>query len=92
MANREQLLASGRYVGLRLWERDPAGERSVAPDEDERVAYVESGALIVVVGAEPPIEVHAGDSYVVPAGAPHRLEVLEPATVIEAVSASATTD
>jgi quercetin dioxygenase-like cupin family protein len=52
------------------------------------VAYVQSGALIVSIGNGPPLEVHAGDSYVVPAGRSHRFEVLEPATVVEAVSPS----
>jgi uncharacterized cupin superfamily protein len=82
----ERLMARGRHVGLCLWERDPAGERRVAPDEDnEHVAYVESGALIVTIADDPPVELHAGDSFVVPAGMSHRFEVLEPATVVEAV-------
>jgi quercetin dioxygenase-like cupin family protein len=68
-------------------ERDPAGERTVAPDAaNERVAYVVSGALIVTIADDPPVELHTGDSYVVPPGASHRFEVLEPATVVEAVS------
>jgi mannose-6-phosphate isomerase-like protein (cupin superfamily) len=67
-------------------DRDPAGERSVAPDPaNERVAYVQSGALIVTIADDPPVELHGGDSYVVPAGTGHRFEVLEPATVVEAV-------
>jgi mannose-6-phosphate isomerase-like protein (cupin superfamily) len=85
----ERLMARGRHVALRLWERDPAGERRVAPDErNEHVAYVESGALIVTIADDPPVEVHAGDSYVVPVGAGHRYEVLEPTTVVEARVAS----
>jgi quercetin dioxygenase-like cupin family protein len=82
-----RVMARGRHIELRLWERDPAGERAFAPDESrEHVAYVQSGALIVSIGNGPPLEVHAGDSYVVPAGRSHRFEVLEPATVVEAVS------
>src|ERR671931_2800147 len=82
----ERLMARGRHVALCLWERDPAGERHVGPDErNEHVAYVESGALIVTIADDPPVEVHAGDSYVVPVGADHRFEVLEPTTVVEAV-------
>jgi quercetin dioxygenase-like cupin family protein len=84
-----RVMARGRHIELRLWERDPAGERAFAPDEArEHVAYVQSGALIVSVGNGPPLEVHAGDSYVVPAGRGHRFEVLEPATVVAAVSTS----
>ena len=83
------VMARGRHIELRLWERDPAGERELAPDEDhEHVAYIQSGALIVSIGDDPPLEVHAGDSYIVAAGRRHRLEVLEPATVIEAIGAS----
>jgi uncharacterized cupin superfamily protein len=82
----ERLMARGRHVALNLWRRDPAGERCIAPDAlNEHVAYVESGALIVTIADDPPVEVHAGDSFVVPVGASHRFEVLEPATVVEAV-------
>ena len=59
-------------------ERDPAGERAVGPDAaNERVAYVVSGALIVTIADDPPVELHTGVS--------HRFEVLEPARVVEAV-------
>jgi mannose-6-phosphate isomerase-like protein (cupin superfamily) len=89
----ERLLAAGRHVGLRIWERDPASERSVAPDPaNERVAYVASGVLVVAVAGDPPVEIRAGDSYVVPPGAGHRYEVLEPATVVEAVCPPTTND
>lgn len=88
-----RVMARGHHVELRVWERDPAGERVFAPDEaHEHVAYVQAGALIVSIGEEPPLEVHAGDSYVVPAGRGHRFEVLEPATVIEAISTSDRSD
>jgi quercetin dioxygenase-like cupin family protein len=84
-----RVMARGREIELRLWERDPAGERALEPDPArERAAYVQAGALIVSVGDAPPIEVHAGDSYVVPAGLGHRFEVLEPAIVVEAISPS----
>jgi quercetin dioxygenase-like cupin family protein len=67
-------------------ERDPAGERSVAPDAaNEHFTCVVSGALIVTIADDPPMELHTGDFYVVPPGTPHRFEVLEPATVVEAV-------
>jgi quercetin dioxygenase-like cupin family protein len=85
-----RVMARGREIELHLWERDPAGERAFEPDAArEHVAYVQAGALIVSVGDAPPVEVHAGDSYVVPAGLGHSLEVLEPAIVVEAISPSA---
>ena len=84
-----RVLARGRHLELRLWERDPAGDRVFAPAAaGEHVAYVQAGALIVAIGDGPPLEVHAGDSYVVPVGRSHRFEVLEPATVLEAISTS----
>ena len=84
-----RVMARGRNIELRLWERDPAGRRALEPDEaHEHVNYVQAGALIVLIGDDPPLEVHAGDSYVVPVGRSHRFEVLEPATVVEAISAS----
>ena len=83
-----RVMARGRQIELRLWERDPAGERAFAPDEDhEHVCYVQAGALILSIGEGLPIEVHAGDSYLVPPGLGHRTEVLEPAIVVEAISA-----
>ena len=84
-----RVMARGRHIELRLWERDPAGERALEPDQDhEHVAFVQAGALIVSIGDDPPREVHAGDSYVVHAGETHRFEVLEPTTVVEAIGAS----
>jgi quercetin dioxygenase-like cupin family protein len=84
-----RVMARGRHIELRLWERDPAGQRALEPDDaHEHAHYVQRGALIVLIGDDPPLEVHAGDSYVVPAGLRHSLEVLEPAVVVEAISPS----
>ena len=64
-------------------------ERAIEPDEaHEHANYVQAGALIVLIGDEPPLEVHAGDSYVVPAGLGCTFEVLEPAILVEAISPS----
>ena len=83
----ELLLAHGDNVALRVWEQEPAGEQ--APEHAnayEYVAYVASGALRVRIGDDEPAEVRAGDTYVVPADTPYSFEVLEAATVVEAVS------
>jgi uncharacterized cupin superfamily protein len=86
----ERLMARGRRVELRLWERDPASEAATPPDAaHDHVAYVQDGALIVAIADDPPVELHAGDSYVVPAGERCRFEVLEPATVVEAIGPAA---
>ena len=82
-----QTLARRRHLEMRRWERDPAGEATVDPDaEHDRVSYVQAGAIIVRIDHGPPVELHAGDSYVVPAGCDCCFEVLEPSTVIEAVA------
>ncbi len=87
---REQVVGRGRHVELRLWERDPASEASNPLDvEHDHVAYVQEGALIVSIADDPPVELHAGDAYVVPAGERCVFEVLEPATVVEAIGPAA---
>jgi uncharacterized cupin superfamily protein len=87
---REQVVARGSHVELRVWERDPAGEAAALPDaEHDHVAYVQEGALIVSIASGPPVELHAGDCYVVPAGERCRFEVLEPATIVEAIGPAA---
>jgi quercetin dioxygenase-like cupin family protein len=83
----ERLLAHGDHVVLRVWDHEPAGEQ--APEHAngyEYVAYVTAGALRVRIGEDEPGEVRAGDSFVVPADTPYAFEVLETATVVEAVS------
>jgi uncharacterized cupin superfamily protein len=85
----ERLMARSRDLELRLWERDPAGEAVADPDADhDHLVYVQSGALIVTIAHDPPVEVHPGDSYVVLAGEQCRFEVLEPAIVVEAIGPS----
>ena len=84
-----RVMARGRHIELRLWERDPAGQRALEPDEaHEHANYVQAGALIVLIGDGPPREVHAGDSYVVPAGLGCTFDVLDPAILFEAISPS----
>jgi mannose-6-phosphate isomerase-like protein (cupin superfamily) len=82
----DRLMARGSHVELRLCERDPASEAAMPLDaEHERLAYIQEGTLIVAIADEPPVELHAGDSYVVPPGTRCKFEVLEPATVLEAI-------
>ena len=83
----EKLLVQGDTARLRVWEGEPPGE--TAPEHAnpyEYLAYVVAGALRVRIGDEGPVEVRQGDSYRVPAGTPYAFEVLERATVVEAVS------
>ena len=86
----ERLLVHGDSAHLRLWEHEPAGE--TAPEHSnpyEYLAYVVDGAMRVRIGDDEPTEVRRGDSFRVPAGTPYAFEVLEAATVVEAVGAPA---
>ena len=84
-----RVMARGRHIELRLWERDPAGERALRPDEAcEHVAYVQAGALIVSIGDAPRWRSTRAIPTSCRSGRAHRFEVLEPATVVEAISPS----
>ena len=83
----ERFLARGEQVALRVWEHEPAGE--TAPEHAnpyEYVAYVTAGAMRVRAGEAEAVELGPGDSYVVPAGTPYAFEILDRATVVEAVA------
>lgn len=83
----ELLLARGEQVALRVWEHEPAGETSPEhANEYEYVAYVAEGTMRVRIGDAEAVEVGVGDSYAVPAGTPYAFEVVERATVVEAVA------
>jgi quercetin dioxygenase-like cupin family protein len=83
----ERLLARGSRAALRVWDHEPAGEQSPEHANDyEYVAYVVSGRLRVRVGDAAATEVGPGDSWVVPEQTPYAFEVLEAATVVEAVA------
>lgn len=83
----ERLLAEGEAGHLRLWEGEPAGEE--APEHVnpyEYLAYIVDGRLRVRIGEEAEAEeLGPGDSFVVPADTPYAFEVLDAATVVEAV-------
>lgn len=82
----EKLMVSGEAAHLRVWEGEPVGE--VAPEhanDYEYLAYVVSGRMRVRI-AGTTRDVAAGDSYRVPAGTAYAFEVLERATVVEAVT------
>lgn len=84
----EKLLVNGARMGMRLWEREPAG--TAKPEHSnpyEYVAYVLEGALRVTIDGHA-FEVRRGDSYCVPADTKYSMEILEEATVVEATCPS----
>jgi quercetin dioxygenase-like cupin family protein len=84
----EKLLVRGQKMAMRMWENEAAG---IAKPEHsnpyEYVAYVLEGRIKATIDGHE-IEVGQGDSYCVPAGVTYSLEILEPATVVEATSPS----
>ena len=84
----EKLLVNGARMGLRLWEREPAGtQKPEHSNPYEYVAYVLEGALRVTIAGHS-FEARRGDSYCVPAETKYALEILEEATVVEATCPS----
>ena len=84
----EKLLVNGERIALRLWEHEEVGTKT-SPHSNpyEYVAYVVEGTLRITIDKHS-FEVQRGDSYCVPADTTYSLEVLEPATVVEATSPS----
>ncbi|MGE0491296.1 MAG: cupin domain-containing protein [Vulcanimicrobiota bacterium] len=79
-------LATGTRIGMRLWRNEEAGEGKAAGRRDyETVGYVISGKARLELEGQTVI-LEPGDSWVVPAGANHRYEVLEQFTAVEATS------
>ncbi len=79
-------LASGSQVALRMWDEEPTGGRKpVTSRTYETVGYVLEGRAILVVENQS-IELHPGDSWVVPAASEHSYEVLERFKALEATS------
>lgn len=77
-------LASGVSVAMRLWqEKQPNQDKSFHTRPYETVGYVIDGHAKLYIG-EQTVTLSKGDSWVVPKGAEHRYEILEPFTAVEA--------
>lgn len=86
-AEGQTYLASGKRVSMRLWEETPSekrGEHAHAHDY-EVVGYVIEGKAELHL-EDQRVMLEAGDSWVVPAGARHRYNVLEPLKAVEATT------
>jgi quercetin dioxygenase-like cupin family protein len=84
----EKLLAHGENVAMRIWQDEEAG--TAKPEHQnpyEYVAYVVSGKLEIKLAGKTH-KVGKGDSYCIPANTPYTLQILEKATVVEAVTPS----
>jgi len=79
-------LASGKRVSMRLWQNEAATADKEATARDyETVGSVISGKATLEIGDQR-ISLEPGDSWLAPAGAKHRYDVLEAFTAIEATA------
>ena len=81
----QKYLASGKNVAMRLWEAVPPGEpKPPAARDYETVGYVISGRAALHLEDGQKVILEPGNSWVVPRGASHTYEILEPFTAVEA--------
>jgi len=88
----QKYLASGITIAMRLWDDEqPREEKQAAARPYETVGYVIQGKAELHSEGQK-IILEAGDSWVVPKGARHRYNILEPFTAIEATHPPARVD
>ncbi|NTY01570.1 cupin domain-containing protein [Deinococcus sp. JMULE3] len=79
----EHHLIKGQQSSMRLWHREePAGAKPESSNPYETLGYVTEGQMDLTVNGET-ITLRPGDSYCVPAGAPHTYRITETLTAVE---------
>jgi quercetin dioxygenase-like cupin family protein len=81
----QKYLVSGKTVSMRLWEGEPKISKAPTRREYETVGYVIGGVARLHLEGQT-VRLEAGDSWLVPKGAEHSYEILEPFTAVEATS------
>ena len=82
----QALLAAGRSVGMRLWKEGPREHDKIATVRDyETAGYVIGGRAELEMHGEV-FSLHAGDSWIVPAGLEHRYRIVDDFVAIEATA------
>jgi len=74
----QKYLVAGKHVSMRLWIDEPGGKLKA-------VGYVISGSAKLDLEGQT-LNLKAGDSWLVPAGATHHYTIIEPLTAIEATA------
>ena len=88
----QRYLASGTSVSMRLWQnKAPGQDKEEHTNPYETVGYVIEGQAKLHLD-EQTVTLSEGDSWVVPAGAVHRYEIIEPFTAVEATHPPARID
>lgn len=80
-------LASGKRVAMRLWDEEPGDKESeeMHAHDYEVVGYAIEGQATLHLDGQT-VQLNAGDSWVVPAGSPHRYEIREHFKAVEATA------
>ena len=82
----QKYLAAGIALSLRLWEDEPPGEPEPPVRRDyETAGYVIAGRAELHLEGQV-VRLEPGNSWVVPKGASHSYQILEPFTAVEATS------
>jgi quercetin dioxygenase-like cupin family protein len=82
----QKYLVAGKRVSMRLWAQEPGGKlKAPTTREYETVGYVISGSAKLDLEGQP-LNLKAGDSWLVPAGAMHHYTIIEPFTAVEATA------
>jgi quercetin dioxygenase-like cupin family protein len=80
----QKYLVAGKRVSMRLWVLEPGAEvKHPAKRDYETVGYVISGRATLELEGQT-LNLKAGDSWLVPAGAMHKYTILEPFCAVEA--------
>ncbi|MFP4437930.1 MAG: cupin domain-containing protein [Chloroflexaceae bacterium] len=82
----QKYLAAGTTVSMRLWDKEAPGDPKPPSQRDyETVGYVIQGRAELHLEGQM-VKLEPGDSWVVPKGATHSYNILEPFTAVEATS------
>ena len=82
----QKYLVAGKRVSMRLWIDEPGGKLKIPTTRDyETVGYVISGSARLDLEGQT-LNLKAGDSWLVPAGAKHQYTIIEPFTAVEATA------
>ena len=82
----QKYLVAGKRLSMRLWIDEPGGKLKTPTTRDyETVGYVISGSAQLDLEGQT-LNLNAGDSWLVPAGAMHQYTVIQPFTAIEATA------
>jgi len=82
----QRYLVAGKRLSMRLWVEEPGNEVKTPTTRDyETVGYVISGNARLHLEGQT-LNLKAGDSWLVPAGALHQYTIIEPFTAVEATA------